>query len=138
MSASIIVGPLMKRFWQTIAILLLALIVPASVCCWVSAKEFNVCDCQGAHSEHDEAPELPDACPSDSIAHSQAPALIAIPAMQMVELSDILLELLRLNELAAKPAASVPLITTAPPELRVTWVFVSRAALPARAPAVLA
>lgn len=127
----------MKRFWQILTLLLLALMVPASVCCWVPVNECHECDCEEIPAPHNEAPAFPDACPSDSIAHSQAPALIAIPAMQMVELSDLLLELLRLNELAATTAAPVPLMTNAPPELRVTWVFVSRAALPARAPAVL-
>ncbi len=128
----------MKRFWQIITLVLLALMVPASACCLMPAKEFKVCDCQCAHDVHDEAPALPDTCPSDTIAHSQVPALIAIPAMQMLELADVIHAMMRLNELAATTAAPVPLMTTAPPEMRVTWVFVRRAALPARAPAVLA
>jgi hypothetical protein len=128
----------MKRFWQIITLILLALMVPASVCCLMPAKDFKVCACQGAHAEHDEAPVLPDVCPTDTIAHSQVPLLVAVPAMQMLELADIIHAMMRLNELVATAAAPVPLMTTAPPELRATWHFVSRAALPARAPSIQA
>lgn len=128
----------MKRFWQILTLLLLALMVPASVCCWVPVNECQAYDCEGTSAPHDEAPALPDACPSASIAHTLVPALVAVPAMSMLELGDIVLSMMRLNELAATTAAPVPLMTNAPPELRTTWVFVSRAALPARAPAVLA
>jgi hypothetical protein len=59
--------------------------------------------------------------------------------MQMVELADLIEALIRLRgELAADfDLTSLPM-TTAPPELRMTWHFTSRAALPARAPSLLA
>ncbi len=125
----------MKRFWQILTLVLLALMVPASMCCLMPAKEFKVCDCQGSHEE---APVLPDACPSDTIGHSQVPALFAVPAMPMLELADIIHAMMRLNELAATTAVPVPLMTTAPPELRATWHFTQRTALPVRAPSIQA
>lgn len=129
----------MKRFWQILALLLLALVVPASVCCLGPQQVINdQCGCYSNPDKDHEAPAQPEACPSGTIARSQLPAQIVMPEMQMVELTGIIQELMRLNELAEAKAAPVPLMTTAPPELRTTWVFVSRAALPARAPAELA
>lgn len=61
-----------------------------------------------------------------------------MPQMQVIEVTDLIQAMLRLNELAAVSAAPMPLMTTAPPQLRTTWVFASRAALPARAPSALA
>ena len=60
--------------------------------------------------------------------------------MQMVELADLILVLSRLqDELATASLESSEFqMTTAPPELRTTWNFTSRAALPARAPSILA
>jgi len=128
----------MNRFWQILALVMLALMVPASVCCYVvddcSSQACQTCPC----GEHDEGDRLPESCPSDSIAHSQVPAPVELPAMQMVELKNFIHEMKRLYELSAAKAAPVPLMTTAPPELRATWVFLSRAALPVRAPSELA
>ena len=126
---------LMKRFWQLLALLLLALMAPASVCCWLSASDCEACACGSAQDHHDTAPAKSAACPSATIARSQLPAQVVMPEMQMVELAGIIHEWMRLNELATTKYAPVPLImTTAPPELRTLWVFASRAALPARAP----
>lgn len=124
----------MKRLWQILALLMLALMVPASTCCqwWEGCATSHDC-CSGPDSEH-EAPAQQETCPSVTIAHSQVPAQVVLPAMQMIELTKIIEDIMRLNELAAAKAPQVPLRTTAPPELRTTWVFVSRAALPARAP----
>ncbi len=128
----------MIRLWKILALLMLALMVPASTCCqwWegcVTSHECGSCP----DSEH-EAPAKQETCPSVTIAHSQMPAQVVLPAMQMIELAKILQDIMRLNELAAAKAPQVPLQTTAPPELRTTWVFVSRAALPARAPSLQA
>lgn len=128
----------MKRFWQIITLVLLALMVPASVCCYVTPDACATCDCESIPDQHDECPAAPDMCSSDSIAHSKVPSATVLPGIPMLDLVEFLYSESRLNELAATIAAPVPLMTTAPPELRVTWVFVSRAALPARAPAVLA
>lgn len=128
---------LMKRFWQILALVLLALMVPASVCCLgVEVLTEHHCYCCGGTAHQSEAPCLPD-CPSDTISHSQVPISVTMPLMQMVEITDLIQAMLRLNELAAVSAAPMPLMTTAPPHLRTTWVFVSRAALPARAPSAL-
>lgn len=128
----------MKRFWQILALLLLALMVPASVCCLGTQQAVcHDCSCSNTDEGHD-VPSQPDACPSDTIAHSQLPPAVAMPEMQMVELVDIIHAFMHLHELASQEAAPVPFLTTAPLELRTRWVFVSRAALPARAPSELA
>lgn len=128
----------MKRFWQILALLMLALMVPASACCqmWEGCSPSHEC-CPCHDDEHD-SPAQQETCPSVTIAHSQVPVQVVLPAMQMIELSKIIQDLMRLNELAAAKAPQVPLRTTAPPELRTTWVFASRAALPARAPSAQA
>lgn len=112
--------------------------VPASVCCLgVEVLTEHHCDCCGENEHQSEAPCLPD-CPSDTIAHIQVPVLVTMPQMQMIEITDLIQAMMLLNEQAAVKAAPVFLMTTAPPQLRTTWVFVSRAALPARAPSALA
>lgn len=117
---------------------MLALMVPASVCCQVLEGCSASHECCACHDDEHETPAKQDACPSATIAHSQVPAQVVLPAMQMIELTKIIQDIMRLNELAAVKAPQVSLRTTAPPELRTTWVFVSRAALPARAPSVQA
>lgn len=138
-SASLVFPRTVKRFWQILALFLLTLMVPASVCCLVpQAMEDHQCDsCSMPEQQHD-APAQPDACPSDTIEHSQLPAAVVMPEMQMVEVVEIIRAWVHLCELAACEAASRPSPSTAPPELRTKWVFVSRAALPARAPSELA
>ena len=129
----------MKRFWQILALLLLALMVPASVCCYGAGGctvEACCSECNDAHDDGDH--DAPVSCPSDTIAHSQVPAPVTMPEMQMVELADIIRAMMRLNEIAKTAAAPVPLMTTAPPELRATWHFTHRTALPVRAPSILA
>lgn len=129
----------MQRLWQLLALLLLALMVPASVCCLGSRQVVNEeCGCCSTTGEDHNAPVQPEACPSDTIASSLLPAQVIMPEIEMIEMTDLAQAVTRLNELVAAKPASVPLTTTAPPELRTTWVFVSRAALPARAPSELA
>lgn len=130
----------MKHFWQIFALILLALMVPASVCCLVpQATENQGCDCCSLPQQDHNAPAQQEECPSSTIARSQLPAVAAMPEMQIVELCDIISAIVsRLREPTAQAAAPLFLSTTAPPELRMTWVFVSRAALPARAPSELA
>ncbi|MFO1486367.1 MAG: hypothetical protein U1F71_23595 [Verrucomicrobiaceae bacterium] len=129
----------MKRFWQLLALLLLALMMPASVCCLeTEVVEGHACECHSAPGHEHDLPAQPDSCPSDTIAHSQVPVSVTMPQMQMIEITNLIQAILRLNELAVTSAVPVPLVTSAPPQLRTTWVFVSRAALPARAPSALA
>ncbi|SKA85267.1 hypothetical protein SAMN02745166_01125 [Prosthecobacter debontii] len=126
----------MKRLWQILAFILLALMVPSTVCCLVPQeveKQHSGCCSHG--DEGDEAPAMPDICTSDTLAQSYLPEMVTMPEMQMVELIGII-QAFALLDLAEQAATPVPMPTTAPPELRTTWVFVSRAALPARAPAV--
>lgn len=129
----------MKRFWQILALLMLALMVPASMCCYgADGCAVEVC-CSECHDEHEGGEHhAPVTCPSDTIAHSQVPAPVTMPEMQMVELADIIRAMMRLNEIAKTAAAPVPLMTTAPPELRATWHFTHRSALPVRAPSIQA
>lgn len=128
----------MKRFWQLLALILLALMVPASACClWPKAVEHEDCGCCSTSDQDHDAPAQPEVCPSDTIAHSQLPAPVIMPTVQMIELAEIIHAWTRLHELASQQAEPLPLMTTAPPELRTTWVFMSRAALPARAPSEL-
>ncbi len=128
----------MNRFWQILALFMLALMVPASTCCHGlegCSTSYECCACSDNESE---APAQQEVCPSVTIAHCQVPAQVVLPAMQMIELAKIIQDLMRLNELAVAKAPQVPLRATAPPELRTSWVFVSRAALPARAPSLQA
>ncbi|MBE2286257.1 MAG: hypothetical protein IAE77_22570 [Prosthecobacter sp.] len=132
----------MKRLWQILALLMLALMVPASMCCYgEDGCEVEACcsECHDDHGEHDgDEHHAPVSCPSDTISHSQVPAPVMLPELQMVELADIIHAMMRLNELAATTASPVPLMSTAPPELRATWHFTQRTALPVRAPSIQA
>ena len=129
----------MNRLWQILALMLMALMVPASACCLIPQQVDDIaCGCCSAPDQDHDAPAQPKSCPSDTIAHSQLPAAVALPEMQLVELVAIIHAWIRLHELTAQEATQMYLPTTAPPELQTTWVFVSRAALPARAPSELA
>jgi hypothetical protein len=130
----------MKRFWQILALLMLALMVPASMCCYGAegcAVEVCCSECQGGH-EGDQH-HAPVSCPSDTISHSQVPAPITMPEMQMVELTELIQLMIRLQgELASGTESAGLPMTTAPPELRATWHFTQRTALPVRAPSIQA
>ncbi|MCB1210603.1 MAG: hypothetical protein KDK97_14830 [Verrucomicrobiales bacterium] len=131
----------MKRFWQILALLMLALMVPASACCYgpdICANQVS-CSCAD-HEQHDgDEHHVPADCPSDTISHSQVPAPVMLPAMQMVELVELLQAMIRLqDELATALESSGLPMTTAPPEMRTTWHFTRRAALLARAPSIQA
>lgn len=141
MSASLAAASPMKRFWQILALLLLALMVPASVCCYGADTSAGQACCSCAeHEQHDgDQPRAPVSCPSDTIAHSQVPAPVMLPAMQMVELAELIQAMIRLqDELATATDSSGLPMTTAPPELRATWHFTHRTALPVRAPSIQA
>lgn len=128
----------MKRLWPILAFILLAFMVPSTVCCLLPQKvEKQHSGCCSHGDEGHEAPAMPDICPSDTIAQSYLPEMVTMPEMQMVELIGII-QAFALLDLVEQAACPVPMPTTAPPELRTTWAFVRRAALPARAPAVLA
>lgn len=133
----------MKRFWQILALLLLALMVPASMCCYGAdtnrpdTSAGQVCCSCAEHKPHEgDEHHAPVSCPSDTIAHSQVPVPVTMPEMQMAELIQAMIRLQ--DELATAMESSGLPMTTAPPELRATWHFTQRTALPVRAPSIQA
>ena len=136
-SASLPFASHMKRFWQITALVLLALMVPASMCCLVPLESAALACAGCCHDDDHGAQDVPDICPSDTIAHSQLPSLAAVPTAALIELAEIIDTVMRLDEPVLATAVAVPLMTTAPPELSVTWAFASRAAQPVRAPSAL-
>ena len=131
----------MKRFWQILALLMLALMVPASMCCYgPEGCASEVCgSCPDQDQHHGDEHHAPVSCPSDTIAHSQVPAPVTMPEMQMVELAELIQAMIRLqDDLATATESSGLPMTTAPPELRATWHFTQRTALPVRAPSIQA
>lgn len=131
----------MKRFWQILALLMLTLMVPASMCCYGADGCVVEACCSECHDgQHDgDEPHAPVSCPSDTISHSQVPAPVMLPAMQMVELAELIQAMIRLqDELAMATESSGLPMTIAPPEMRGTWHFTHRTALPVRAPSIQA
>lgn len=135
----------MKRFRQILSLILLALMVPASMCCYGPDGCVVEACCSGDSHEHEEGEghddehHAPAACPSDTISHSHVPAPIMLPAFAMVELWDVIKEMIRhQGELAADLPLAKFAMTTAPPEMRATWQFKQRTALPVRAPSIQA
>jgi hypothetical protein len=127
----------MRRFWQLITLLTLALIVPASMCCHlVDASSSEASGCCPCHDQGGDEEKNPLSCPSDSIAHSQVPETVYLPAVLLSE-----------HQILA-PGAAIPkdsgehdvslshFLTEVPPELSPTWAFAHRTSLPARAPSV--
>lgn len=131
----------MKRFWQILALFLLALTVPASMCCYtVDGCESEACTTCPSRAHHEDGePHAPVACPSDTISHSQVPSPVMLPSFAMVELEDVVREMIRRQgESVAMQDATEFVMTTAPPEMRATWHFTHRTALPVRAPSIQA
>ena len=131
----------MNRLWQIFALLMLALMVPASACCYgPEAGASQVCCSCAEHEQHEgDEHHAPVSCPSDTISHSQIPAPVTMPEMQMVELAELIQAMIRLqDDLATATESSGLPMTTAPPELRATWHFTQRTALPVRAPSIQA
>lgn len=134
----------MRRFWQIIALITLVQIVPASACCLLPTT-FGAEDTCCTPATRLTAPSTKDAplpnlpaqpanCPSDTIAHSQLPVVTTLPAAPLVELHWVALAIQMLPTLAPADENSLSFVPTAPPELRASWQFVIRAALPARLP----
>ena len=131
----------MKRVWQILALLMLTLMVPASMCCYGADGCVVEACCSECHDgQHDgDEPHAPVSCPSDTISHSQVPAPVMLPAMQMVELAELIQVMIRLqDEFATATVSSGLPMTTAPPEFRAMWHFTQRTALPVRAPSIQA
>ena len=136
----------MRRFWQSTAMLMLALLVPTSVHCLIDAEMSASCAAvqMHHHHEHDEpAPDHDDHGahndPCDTFAKTNLPASVAVPPMPVAMLAhdaELLLQIAA-RELVYFDVLSAP-PTVAPDELRSCWVFTTRAALPARCPTELA
>ena len=127
----------MRRFWQIVTLLMLALIVPASMCCHLlETSSSEASGCCPSHEQGGDDEQNPLSCPSDSIAHSQVPETVYLPAVLLAE------------HLILVPGAAIPkdsgdldvshFLTEAPPELSPTWAFAHRTSLPARAPSAQA
>lgn len=135
----------MKRFWQILAALMLALMVPASLCCLGADGCLNeaaghcLTQDHDGHGHDEEEHHAPSSCPGATLSHSQVPAPVSMPEMHRAELEDPLRAMIRLqDELDTDSESSGILMATAPPELRrATWHLTSRAALLARAPSML-
>jgi len=142
----------MRRFWQSIAFTMLVLIAPASAHCLgvnsmtnhasaETAETTSIATC--AHT--DELPKSSEDggkahdCPTDSLTKSNVPAGTIVPAVICSQADDILKLLRQMADAvlaSAKCAAVLPTIDSEDPQN--TWVFSSRAALPARSPSDLA
>jgi hypothetical protein len=132
----------MRRFWQSIALLLLVLLAPASVHCLLNEDTHDCCATAGMPC--DDAGQTPDSdndgheCPAESLAKTNLPASVAVPAMPVTALAH---EQELLLHIAARTLASFDVITVpptfVPAELRTCWAFITRAALPVRCPSDL-
>jgi len=129
----------MRRFWQITTLLMLALIVPASMCCYLlDTNSSEASSCCPTHDQGGDDERNPLSCPSDSISHSQVPESVNLPAVLLAE------------HLILVPGAAIPkdsgdldfslshFLTEAPLELSPTWAFAHRTSLPARAPSAFA
>jgi len=118
---------------------MLALIVPASMCCHlVDTSSSEASGCCSSHEEGGDDERNPLSCPSDSISHSQVPESVYLPA---ATLADHLIHVSGAaipKETGDLDVAPSSFLTEAPPELSPTWAFVHRTSLPARAPSALA
>ena len=129
----------MRRFWQIVTLLMLALIVPASMCCHlVDTSSSEASGCCPSHEQGGDDERNPLSCPSDSISHSQVPESVYLPAVLLAEHL-----ILAPGEAISKDAEDLGVslshfLTEAPPELSPTWAFAHRTSLPARAPSALA
>jgi hypothetical protein len=129
----------MARFWQMVTLLMLALIVPASICCHlVDSGPAEVSDCCPSHEQDGDNEPNPLSCPSDSISHSQVPESVFLPAAIFAEpfiLAPGETALRDSEDLVASRSRFHP---EAPPDLTPKWSFAHRTSLPARAPSAAA
>lgn len=141
----------MRPFWQSTALLLLVLFAPASMHCLVNAAMADgpAADVSCASGEscgdtdHAPLPQSPEQqehqCPADTLAKTNLPAGVMVPAMPFMVLEDALAALRRIaGELLSNGDALMAAPSVAPKELQTSWAFTSRAALPARWPSDLA
>jgi len=128
----------MRRFWQITTLLMLALIVPASMCCHlVDTSSSEASGCCPSHEQGGDDEKNPLSCPSDSIAHSQVPETVYLPAVLLAEHQILDLGAAIPKDSGDHDVSLSHFLTEAPPELSPTWAFAHRTSLPARAPSAL-
>lgn len=143
----------MRTFWQSIALLLLVAFAPATVHCLaggtnVHAQKVTVLDACCHHGEQhpdsntgNEPPSHSEhECPTETLAKTNLPAPLLVPALPCQILDEALVALRHLASQMMMTEASdtEALASTTPREWITTWVFASRAALPPRSPSDLA
>jgi len=129
----------MRRFWQIVTLVMLALFVPASMCCFlVDTNSSEVSGCCPSHEEGGDEEQNPLSCPSDSISHSQVPESVNLPAVLIAEHLILVPGAATPKDSGDLDVARFSFLTEAPPELSPTWAFAQRTSLPARAPSALA
>ena len=121
---------------RTMLILLMALLwVPITAHCELESLpglEFLRCDSQSDHSS-EESKGCGDQCCQVESGHYHIPRnQLTAPAALLL----VTLDLINDSQAAVSPVPCPGLQTASPPELRVTWQFISRAALPVRAPSL--
>ena len=134
----------MELFRRTIALLLLAIWLPATLHCEVEAAELTLhlagCD-ESAPSDHSHA-ALPEDCAVDSCHTveggftSSSSASTAVRAPLLSTPLFVALGLIPSFEISPPPVTGVIEALAAPPEIHRTWMFVTRAAPLPGAPAL--
>lgn len=126
----------MIRFGRFLLFALLALWLPATLHCKLEAAGVFEEHCTDEGSSATDAGCTDDACPTiEDALYKDSAAKLTVTAPAECHIPDCCALLLTLDRLTVAPALS-PLRHAPPPELRVTWQFVTRAAPPARAPAL--
>jgi hypothetical protein len=141
----------MRSFWHFVALLLLLAFLPATTHCMGASRLVHMEDAAACASEcHHEgegkeqtpgAPTRSDHdCPTETLAKTNVPAPLMVPALPCQELDATLAAMLRLvaEENLDAPSMELRLERNTPKEWIHTWVFVSRAALSPRSPSALA
>jgi hypothetical protein len=127
-----------RRLRSYIAVLLLALWMPVTMCCEMEmAGVLSEC---GACQDEKAADGVASDCDVDGSAMIESGSVRLQHHVLLVkapDLADFLLLAALSPDLAAPPALSLDR-TTAPPEWIRSWQFVMRAALPSRAPSFIA
>lgn len=139
----------MRKLWQFTALLMLVLFAPASGHCLSPAGGIFAllpsleADADRSHAEHSENEpghnESQHDCPTNSLPKSTLPVQVLAPAIPCEDMLAIFAFLQRLaNEALLTEQASLPETDVDTTALTSSWIFTSRAALPARWPSELA
>ena len=126
----------MIRFGRCLLFALLALWLPATLHCQLEAAGVFAEHCTDEGSLATNTGCTDDACPTiEDALYKDSAASLTVAAPAECHIPDCCVRLLAADRRAAAPALS-PTRHAPPPELRVTWQFITRAAPPARAPSL--